>query len=754
MFFLLSGSIKTVIRDKQAYKNKTKEHQNNLATYLVSNYFSASLFNSLQTRAILAWRFYICFIIRYINMPEKKISANTKRAIKYMVVTTVAEDKSYDSSSIKVLKGLEPVKKRPGMYTSTETPNHILQEVVDNSIDEALGDHADSVTVTIHHDKSFSVEDNGRGIPVSNHPTAGVSGAQVILTTLHAGAKFENDAYAVSGGLHGVGVAVTNALSLKLDLTVKRDKKTYFMSFKDGGFVDKSLKKIGDAPANNTGTIVRAWPDPQYFDSPDINLSTLENLLKTKAVLAPGKEIKLYIENEQGEIEAKVWFYENGLEEYLLSILESREALTVNEGSSKPILYLGERTLNSADDHGFNTGEGAEWGVAWLNESAGAGGESFVNLIPTHLHGTHINGLRTCITDCVRRFAEMHSLLPRNLKITPEDACGKLYFLLSMKMSDPQFQGQTKEKLLSREAVKLVSTVFVDQFEMWLSENTAIGKAIAQQAISSATSRMRKAAVLEPKRSSGMGVLPGKLTDCKARNPLLTELYLVEGDSAGGSAKQARDRNFQAILPSRGKGKNTWEVPYHKLLLTEEVSNITQCIGIEPHEANDDLDFSKLRYGKIIIMADADVDGAHIATLLITLFVRHYPKLVSGGHIFIAHAPLYRVDVPKKGKKGLVETHYVLDENELESLKNKLLSDGMDDEKIKIGRFKGLGEMNPGQLWDSTMNPDTRRLIPVGIPPGRLQNTMSVINMCMSKKEADARRDWITSNADLAVVDN
>ncbi|MFK5947523.1 MAG: DNA topoisomerase IV subunit B [Methylococcales bacterium] len=655
----------------------------------------------------------------------------------------------YSANDIKVLKGLDPVRKRPGMYTEVNNPNHIIQEVIDNSADECLGGFADMLKVVLHSDDSISIEDNGRGIPVEKHPEEKVSAVQVIMTTLHAGGKFdkdENGPYGFSGGLHGVGVAVTNALSIRLEVTVKRDGGVYAITFEDGGNVTQALKKTGTVLSDETGTLVNVLPDPKYFDNPNIHVKSLERLLRSKAVLMPGINVTLINEkakDEEGKV--KTWCYQDGMTQYLDEMIEGRETVC-------PV--FNESQFYDPDENGgeFNKGEGADWAIAWVREGLGVG-ESYVNLIPTTQGGTHVNGLRTGVSDAIRMFSDHHSLLPRGVKISPEDVWAKACFLLSAKLLDPQFQGQVKEKLNSREAVKLISSMFKNRFEIWLNENVEYGKAIAELAILAATERMKQDKKIIKKKTSGIATLPGKLTDCEASESLRAELFLVEGDSAGGSAKQARIREFQAVMPLRGKVLNTWEKTAHDALQNNEVNDISVAIGLDPHEPEDTVDLNQLRYGKIIIMADADVDGAHIQTLLIALFVKHFPKVVENGHLYVAQPPLYRLDVPSQGKSKPARTIYVLDDLEMESFQRKLKDENVDVEKIKVSRFKGLGEMSSTQLKETTMNPDTRRLLPLFIQPGTEDETMHDINRCMAKKEAGARREWIEKTADLANAD-
>jgi|TARA_B110000259_G_scaffold45423_2_gene52664 topoisomerase-4 subunit B len=624
----------------------------------------------------------------------------------------------YDAASIEVLTGLDPVKKRPGMYTDTTRPNHLAQEVIDNSVDEAIAGHATEIGIILHADQSLSVIDDGRGMPVDIHPQQGIPGVEVILTKLHSGGKFSNKNYQFSGGLHGVGISVVNALSKKLDVRVRRDGKEFLIGFENG---DKTvdLKEIGSVGKKNTGTTIRFWPASEYFDSAIFSVSKLKHVLRAKAVLCPGLRVKFYEEKTTDSYE---WYYEDGLSDYLLDALAGFELLP-----SAPFV------TSIKGEH-----EAAEWAILWLPEGGEAITESYVNLVPTAQGGTHVNGLRTGITDAIREFCEFRSLLPRGIKIAPDDVWDKVSFILSVKMSDPQFSGQTKERLSSRETAAFVSGVAKDAFSLWLNQHADTGDLLAQMAISSAQKRLKSAKKIVRKKVTSGPALPGKLADCSSQDVTRTELFLVEGDSAGGSAKQARDRIFQAIMPLRGKILNTWEVSSDQVLASQEVHDISVAIGVDP--ASDDI--SNLRYGKICILADADSDGLHIATLLCALFLRHFQPLVEQGHVYVAKPPLYRIDIAK-------DKYYALDEAERDGIIDRLNAEKRKG-KISVTRFKGLGEMNPMQLRESTIAPDTRRLAQLTMEPG--DNTFEIMNMMLSKKRAADRKDWLQAKGDLAEI--
>ena len=624
----------------------------------------------------------------------------------------------YDAASIEVLTGLDPVKKRPGMYTDTTRPNHLAQEVIDNSVDEAIAGHATQIGVILHADQSLSVIDDGRGMPVDIHPQQGIPGVEVILTKLHSGGKFSNKNYQFSGGLHGVGISVVNALSKRLDVRVRRDGKEFSIGFEHGDKI-ADLKEIGTVGKKNTGTTIHFWPAPQYFDSAVFSVSKLKHVLRAKAVLCPGLRVKFYEEKTK---EAQEWYYEDGLSDYLLDALTGFELLPVS-----PFV------TSVQGEH-----EAADWAILWLPEGGETITESYVNLVPTAQGGTHVNGLRTGITDAIREFCEFRSLLPRGIKIAPDDVWEKVSYILSIKMTDPQFSGQTKERLSSRETAAFVSGIAKDSFSLWLNQNADTGDLLAQMAISSAQKRLKSAKKIVRKKITSGPALPGKLADCSSQDVTRTELFLVEGDSAGGSAKQARDRVFQAIMPLRGKILNTWEVSSDQVLASQEVHDISVAIGVDPASA----DISNLRYGKICILADADSDGLHIATLLCALFLRHFQPLVELGHVYVAKPPLYRIDIAR-------DKYYALDEAERDGIIDRLTAEKRKG-KVTVTRFKGLGEMNPMQLRESTIAPDTRRLAQLTMEPG--DNTFEIMNMMLSKKRAADRKEWLQAKGDLAEV--
>jgi topoisomerase-4 subunit B len=625
---------------------------------------------------------------------------------------------AYNAADIEVLSGLDPVRKRPGMYTDTTRPNHLAQEVIDNSVDEAVSGYASRIEVTLYKDGSLEVSDDGRGMPVDRHPQLKKPGVEVILCTLHAGGKFSDKNYRFSGGLHGVGVSVVNALSKHLEVWIRRDGKEYNMAFA-GGEPRTDLEVIGDVGKRNTGTTLRFWPDPKYFDSAKFSVQRLKHTLRAKAVLCPGLLVRFRDEASGEKVE---WQYEAGLRDYLMEAVQGFVILPAEP-------FMGTVAGET---------EAVDWAVIWLPEGGEGVAESYVNLIPTTQGGTHVNGLRTGLTEAVREFCEFRSLVPRGIKLAPEDVWEGASYVLSFKMLDPQFAGQTKERLSSREAAPFISGVVKDAFSLWLNEHPEQGELIAQLAIGNAQRRQRAGKKVVRKKVSQGPALPGKLADCAATDLGRTELFLVEGDSAGGSAKQARDREFQAIMPLRGKILNTWEVESDEVLGSQEINDISVAIGVEPGSDN----LSALRYGKICILADADSDGMHIATLLCALFVRHYRPLVAAGHIYVAMPPLYRIDVGK-------EKYYALDDAEREGVINRIQAENKKG-KVSVTRFKGLGEMNPLQLRETTMAPDTRRLVQLTLEAG--DDTNKLLDMLLAKKRAADRRNWLEKKGNLAEV--
>ncbi len=626
--------------------------------------------------------------------------------------------RSYTAESIEVLTGLEPVRKRPGMYTQTDRPNHLVQEVVDNSVDEAIAGHASRIDVILYKDGSCEVVDDGRGMPVDIHPKEKIPGVEVILTRLHAGGKFSNKNYKFSGGLHGVGVSVVNALSKKLEVLIRRDAKEYKMTFADGKRTSP-LKTMNAVGKRNTGTTVRFWPDPKFFETAKFSVPRVKHVLRAKAVLCPGLTVTFFDE-QSGEKEQ--WIYQDGLRDYLVSELQNAEFVPQE-------VFMGQMAGNT---------ETADWAVAWVVEGTVNVAESYVNLIPTAQGGTHVNGLRTGLTDAMREFCEIRNLLPRGIKIAPEDVWDKLSYILSVKLSEPQFSGQTKERLTSRECAAFVTGVVKDAFALWLNQHIEAGERIAELVITNAEARLRANRTVLRKKITQGPALPGKLADCSSQDIERTELFLVEGDSAGGSAKQARDREFQAIMPLRGKILNTWEVESTEVLGSQEVHDISVAIGVDPGST----DVGKLRYGKVIILADADSDGAHIATLLCALFLRHYWPLVASGHICVAMPPLFRIDVGK-------EVFYAHDEAEKKGILDRIVAEKKTS-KPNVTRFKGLGEMNPIQLRETTMDPNTRRLARLTIKPG--DGTQQIMDMLLGKKRASDRREWLEQRGDLADI--
>ncbi len=624
----------------------------------------------------------------------------------------------YDAADIEVLSGLDPVRRRPGMYTDTSRPNHLAQEVIDNSVDEAIAGFARRIEVIVHKDGSLSVNDDGRGMPVDVHPKEKLTGVELILTRLHAGAKFSDKNYRFSGGLHGVGVSVVNALSEKLEVWVRRNGMNYHMTFKDGRRTGK-LEEQGVVGKANTGTRLRFWPDPKYFDSPKFSIPKLKHVLRAKAVLCPGLTVKLI--NEQ-TLEKDEWQYHGGLKDYLVESLEGRDFIP-----DEP--FTGSLEAEK---------EAADWAVVWLPDGGEVFAESYVNLIPTVQDGTHVNGLRTGLTDAVREFCEFRNLVPRGVKLAPEDICNRAAYVLSVKMSDPQFSGQTKERLSSRESAAFVGGAVKDALALWLNQHTAAGEQIAQLAIENAQQRLKLSKQVVRKKVTSGPALPGKLADCSSGEPERSELFLVEGDSAGGSAKQARDREFQAILPLRGKILNTWEVDAAEVLASQEVHDISVALGVEPGSS----DLGGLRYHKVCILADADSDGQHIATLLCALFLRHFRPLVQSGHVFVCMPPLFRIDIGKN-------VYYALDEGERKGILDRIAAEKQKG-KVTVTRFKGLGEMSPQQLRETTIAPDTRRLVQLTIEAK--DNTDRLMDMLLAKKRAADRREWLEKKGNLAEV--
>lgn len=650
------------------------------------------------------------------------------------------QTKVYDESDFDVLEGLEPVRKVPGMYTRTRNPLHITQEVLDNAIDEAQNGHADKVVLTLHKDGSVSVVDNGRGIPVGLHPKQGIPVVVLAFTKLHAGAKFrKGNSYARSGGLHGVGVSVTNALSHRLEVEVKRDGQVHQVSFTDGDAQVTPVTLVGTCGPRTSGTRVRFWPNAQYFDTAALPVGELEHLLRSKAMLLPGLTV-VFI-NEQAPSE-QTWFYEEGLQAYLKERLAQQEQ--VGE------LFTASQHIKASSDDGVVAGDGASWAVAW-SEEAGKG-ESYVNLIPTPLGGTHESGLKSGLFEALRDYCEHHGLLPRGITLQAEDLWSRTNFVLSANIVNTQFQGQTKDKLTSREVVRVISSVVKEPFMQWLLGHPESAKKIAELAIKQASARLKQGKVVEKRKSSGVATLPGKLTDCQVTDITRNELFLVEGDSAGGGCKTARDRVYQAILPLRGKVLNTWEVARGALFANQEVHDISVALGVDPHDADaPESVLDGLRYGKVIILSDADVDGSHIQVLLLTLFFQHFPLLVSRGHVCIAKPPLFRVDAPARGKSKPAQKVYCLTEDERDDTLATFLRDGYRAEQLTVSRFKGLGEMMPAQLKDTVLSPETRLLLPVQVAD--VAEAKKMLQMLMSKNESGARKAWLEQNGDLAEVD-
>ena len=649
---------------------------------------------------------------------------------------------NYAEASIRVLKGLEPVKQRPGMYTRTDNPLHVVQEVIDNAADEALAGFGKRIALSLHTDGSVSVDDDGRGIPFGLHPEEQVPVVEIVFTRLHAGGKFDKGsggAYSFSGGLHGVGVSVTNALARRLQVTVWRDGQVATLAFA-GGDVSEPLKlRPATAGERKHGTRVQVWPDAKYFDSAELPKHELLHLLRSKAVLMPGVTVTLTQEKSN---ETQTWLYKGGLRDYLNQSLSAEPLIPLFEGEQ---YATGHETENVAE------GEGAAWCVAFTDEGTTLR-ESYVNLIPTVAGGTHESGLKDGLFGAIKGFIELHALAPKGVKLMPEDVFSRASFVLSAKVLDPQFQGQIKERLNSRDALRLVSAYVKPALELWLNQHVDYGKKLAELVIRQAQTRQRASQKVEKRKGSGVAVLPGKLTDCESRDLNLNEVFLVEGDSAGGSAKMGRDKETQAILPLRGKVLNSWEVERDRLFANNEIHDIAVAVGVDPHGPNDTPDFSGLRYGKVCILSDADVDGSHIQVLLLTLFLRHFPKLIERGHVYVARPPLFRVDAPARGKKPATKI-YALDEGELEATLDKLRKEGAREGSWSISRFKGLGEMNAEQLWDTTLNPDTRRLLPVAYGSTGFDATVLSLTKLMGKGEAAARRELMELHGDAIEVD-
>ncbi|WP_422843348.1 DNA topoisomerase IV subunit B [Acidovorax sp. M2(2025)] len=658
-----------------------------------------------------------------------------------MAVKPASASAEYSEGSIRVLKGLEPVKQRPGMYTRTDNPLHIIQEVLDNAADEALAGFGKKIRVTLHADGSVSVEDDGRGIPFGLHPEENAPVIELVYTRLHAGGKFDKGkggAYSFSGGLHGVGVSVTNALATRLEATSFREGKAARLVFSAGDVVEPLVVRPLEAGERKQGTSVRVWPDPKYFESSVLPLGELTHLLRSKAVLMPGVTVQLV--NEKAR-DTQTWQYKGGLRDYLAQTLAADPVIP---------LFEGEGFADSGNES-FAEGEGAAWAVAFTEEGAPVR-ESYVNLIPTSAGGTHDSGLRDGLFNAVKSFIELHSLAPKGVKLLPEDVFARASYVLSAKVLDPQFQGQIKERLNSRDAVRLVSGFVRPALELWLHQHVEYGKKLAELAIKAAQTRQKAGQKVEKRKGSGVAVLPGKLTDCESRDVRHNEVFLVEGDSAGGSAKMGRDKETQAVLPLRGKVLNTWEVERDRLFANNEIHDISVAIGVDPHGPADNPDLSGLRYGKICILSDADVDGSHIQVLLLTLFFRHFPKLIEAGNIYVARPPLFRVDVPARGKKPAAKM-YALDDGELNAILDKCAKDGVPREKCQVSRFKGLGEMNAEQLWETTLNPDTRRLLPVQFGNLDFAATEGLITKLMGKGEAAARRELMELHGDAVEID-
>ncbi len=649
---------------------------------------------------------------------------------------------AYAESSIRVLKGLEPVKQRPGMYTRTDNPLHVVQEVIDNAADEALAGVGQRIALTLHDDGSITVDDDGRGIPFGMHPDEKVPVLEIVFTRLHAGGKFDKGkgaAYSFSGGLHGVGVSVTNALAKRLEVTVWREGQVATLTFAAGAVLVPLALRKATASERKHGTRIRVWPDAKYFESAELPRQDLVHLLRSKAVLMPGVTVTLTHEKSG---ETQTWHYQGGLRDYLMQGLNADPVIP---------LFEGEQFATANETENFAEGEGAAWCVAFTDDGA-TQRESYVNLIPTVAGGTHESGLKDGLFAAIKGFIELHSLLPKGVKLMPDDVFSRASFVLSAKVLDPQFQGQIKERLNSRDALRLVSTYTRPALELWLNQHVEMGKKLADLVIRQAQARQRASQRVEKRKGSGVAVLPGKLTDCESRDLLFNELFLVEGDSAGGSAKMGRNKETQAVLPLRGKVLNAWEVERDRLFANNEIHDIAVAVGVDPHGPNDEPDFSGLRYGRVCILSDADVDGSHIQVLLLTLFFRHFPKLIERGHLYIAKPPLYRVDAPARGRRPAAKI-YALDDGELEATLDKLRKEGARENSWSIGRFKGLGEMNAEQLWETTLNPETRRLLPVAYGVHGFDGTVKSLTKLMGKGEAQARRELMELHGDAVDID-
>jgi len=658
------------------------------------------------------------------------------------------KSRAYNAEDIEILEDLSPILHRPGMYTDPSNPNHALVEVIDNSSDEGLAGFAKNISVVLYEDGSAEVADDGRGIPVDIHPKKKVPAVQVIFTTLHSGGKFRKTdadaAYRIAGGLHGVGICVTNALATRLEVDVRRDGASHRLVFADNGKVKEPLKKTGTIAARESGTRIRFWPDPKYFDTPKIVVADIAALLRAKAMLLPGVRFTLGVE-KNGKIEQTEWHFPEGIKGYFASAVAGLEPVAET--------FFGERYIAAqSESDSFAEGEGALWAIAWTPEGEVVA-ESYVNMIPTRHGGTHVAGLREGVYNAIRNFIDLHAMGQRGIKIVPEDVWSRASYVLSVKMLDPQFKGQVKNELISRDGVKLMAQMVRDPFELWLNRHVDEAKRIAELVMRQAMTRTRAAQKVERRKSSGVAVLPGKLTDCASDDPERNELFIVEGDSAGGSAKQARDKEFQAVLPLKGKPKNTWQDSPDTLYSNKEIEAIALAIGIDHHQRGEAVDMTRLRYHKIIIMADADVDGAHIQVLLLTLFFRHFSRLIETGSVYVAQPPLFRIDVPSMGKGKPARKLYALDKQELAAIEAKLQDEGMEEGKWAVSRFKGLGEMSPEQLWETTLNPDTRRMLPVKVEDVALEADRSVFNMMMGKENASQRREWMETYGNLVDAD-